>query len=609
MGRDVVTGARGGSAGAPERHGRSHRCQGRLPPSCPGYRARAEPLLHRCGGRRGSDSPIHRWRATTSSATRTNWRVCSAVDAGPAPPIRSGRSAGSTTPRGRRRGSERRAHPPRTRLRSAAPSMNRRTALRPPCCTAAGGRRSLVSRVSLRAWARRALRRARWFALPSLDRLAVSRAFSVWGSVCSWIFRATIPRQPLARVARAHASSAVTLIKPRTTIHAGRRQRRAPCATRRPARAAHIHTAAPLVAGRPPSLPVPSRPPMPPPQAHAPARPHAVVMLVEHDGSGGGAKPIRWKRHASSTRAEQQRRNWRTAKSARASRARAGGGAARAAAARVWFRRGGALLIALAGDAGRACRLLAGAGARTPGASAGAASSRSRATSEHRPKSESTGTIMKPRSSESVASATHAAQSATERGLPRGWRAHRAVVHVERRERERAREPASSAADKARDALDVDRVRREHEAREERGAARGRRRARGTRARRARRIARGGRRGHVARPRPVERAREVCPPVREHRHRPEAAVRARRRHRRAPEVVAEQRREAARAPSRRGSSRSPHCHRTPSRRRRLSTYSAHESKLTRNHRPEPPRRGARGCCSRPSRAAPCRLIE
>ena len=31
MGRYVAGAARGGSAGAPERHGRSHRCQGRLP--------------------------------------------------------------------------------------------------------------------------------------------------------------------------------------------------------------------------------------------------------------------------------------------------------------------------------------------------------------------------------------------------------------------------------------------------------------------------------------------------------------------------------------------------------------------------------------------------
>ena len=63
-----------------------------------------EPGLSPCctaaGGRRGSDSPIHRWRATTSSATWTNWRVCSAVDAGPAPPPagrgRSGRSTALT---------------------------------------------------------------------------------------------------------------------------------------------------------------------------------------------------------------------------------------------------------------------------------------------------------------------------------------------------------------------------------------------------------------------------------------------------------------------------------------------------------------------------------
>ena len=63
-----------------------------------------EPVLSPCctaaGGRRGSDSPIHRWRATTSSATWTNWRVCSAVDAGPAPPPagrgRSGRSTALT---------------------------------------------------------------------------------------------------------------------------------------------------------------------------------------------------------------------------------------------------------------------------------------------------------------------------------------------------------------------------------------------------------------------------------------------------------------------------------------------------------------------------------
>ena len=63
-----------------------------------------EPGLSPCctaaGGRRASDSPIHRWRATTSSATWTNWRVCSAVDAGPAPPPagrgRSGRSTART---------------------------------------------------------------------------------------------------------------------------------------------------------------------------------------------------------------------------------------------------------------------------------------------------------------------------------------------------------------------------------------------------------------------------------------------------------------------------------------------------------------------------------